>query len=88
MNLSKFLRSFRIGFLGFAHALHVRKLDVPRSLVDEHLAEQARISEVVLDEEEDLDRFRVHLPGVGWGNLTLVSQKSLMLFTSASNSSS
>ena len=59
-------------------------------LLVEHLAEQARVSRVVLDQENRLDAIALaHLASDACcGSLTLVSQKSLMLFTRLSNASS
>src|ERR1700683_2930337 len=69
-------------------ALHVRQFGVLRVLVVEHLAEQSRISEVIFAQEKHSDRFLAHPPCLCCGNLTFVSQKSLMLFTRFSNASS
>ena len=68
-------------FSAVAHALHVRQFGVVRALLVEHLAEQTGVSGVIFDQENCLDRFHVHPPRICGGNSTLVSQKSLMLFT-------
>ena len=72
--------------LGLAHASHVRQFSVVRAFI-EPLAEQTGVSGVVFDQEDRFDRFLVHPLCVCCGNLTFVSQKSLMLFTKPSKAS-
>ncbi len=74
--------------LRLAHGDHVRHLDPVAPLLIEHLPEQPRVAGIVFDQEEDLGRSLAHASSACSGNLTFVSQKSLMLFTRASNSSS
>ena len=42
--------------LGLAHAVHVRQLGVVRALLVEHLAQQAGVARIVLDQQNRLDR--------------------------------
>ena len=58
-----------------------------RALLVQHLAQQTGVSRVVFDQKKYLDRFSPHPLCSCCGNLTLVSQKSLMLFTRLSNAS-
>lgn len=74
--------------LGVAHGLHVRECGVLQTLLLEHLAQQTRVARIILDQQDRSDRFPVHSACVCCGSLTLVSQNSMMLFTSPSNSSS
>ena len=76
--------------------VHLRRAHVPnmgqvrpaRALIDEHLAQQPCIAWIVLDEQDARDcGARTHQSGL-CGKVTRVSQKSLMLRTRSSNSSS
>src|SRR5579862_6147012 len=73
---------------GFTHALGLPHFGFVRSCLIEHLPKQTSVSGVVLDQEKQPKRLPNHAFCLGCGNLTLVSQKSLMLFTKASNASS
>ena len=66
----------------------VRHLRVGRILLFEHFAEQTCEPAIILDQQNSLDRRVAHPGWLCCGNMTLVSQKSLMLRTSASNASS
>ena len=72
--------------LGFTHAPHVRQIDAVQALLLKHLTKQTGVAGVILHEEKDFDRFLRHSIFPWFGSLTPVSQKSLMLFTRASNS--
>ena len=54
----------------------------------EHLCEQTGVAWIVFDEENPRDRNGAHIACREFGSFTLVSQKSLMLFTSVSKASS
>src|SRR5680860_278317 len=82
-NVDRVLRKM---LLGLTHARHVRQFDVARALLVEHLAQQTGVSGVIFDQEQQRDRLLAH-PLCLCGNLTFVSQKSLMLFTRLANSS-
>ena len=75
-------------FLGLAHVTPRASIRHCASLLVEHLAEQAGVSGIILDQEKYFDWFMAHPLHLCCGNLTLVSQKSLMLFTRLSNASS
>src|ERR1700678_1355650 len=74
--------------LGILHAVHMDQFDVVRVLLGEHFAEQTRVSRIILNQENYFYRFWAHPPCLCCGSLTLVNQKSLMLFTRLSNASS
>src|SRR6202011_5562044 len=80
-------RPLRKELLGVAHALHMREFGVVRALLAEHLAEQTGVSRAVFDQQKYFDGFLAHALCLCCGNLTFVSQKSLMLFTRLSNAS-
>src|ERR1700737_5484078 len=77
--------TFRKMSLGFAHAQEVRQFETVRPLSPEHLAEQADISRVVLN-QKNLECFFFH-ERASDGNLTTVNQKLSMLFTTSRNPS-
>ena len=73
--------------LGVSHALNMRQLSVERAFLVQHLAEKARVSGVVFDQQNSPDTFLRHQLRVCCGSLTFFNQKSVMFFMSASNSS-
>ena len=73
--------------LGFAHTLHMRQIRAARFVLMEHFAQQTGVSVVIFHHQNDPDRFLTHALCLCRGNLALVSQKSLMLFTRLSNAS-
>ena len=72
----------------FTHALHVCHFDLVRGLLLEHLAEQACVARVVLDQQQPDGGLAFHPLGLWRGSLALVSQNSLMLLTRLSKASS
>src|ERR1019366_9421725 len=74
-------------FLGITHTPHVRQFGVVRTSFLEHLAKQTSVSGIIFNQEKYFHRLFAHPFCLCCGNLTFVSQKSLMLFTRASNAS-
>ena len=70
--------------LRLSHVLDVRQFCVGRGLLVQHLPNQAGVSRVVFDQEQARCCHRAH-PPCRFGNLTFVSQKSVVLATSLSN---
>ncbi len=73
---------------GGAHTLYVDQHHPARAVLVEHLANQTCVAWIVFNKKNNVDRFPAHPLYLCCGNLTLVSQKSLMLLTTLSNSSS
>ena len=74
-------------FLSVAHALQVGQLSIERFRLVQHLTEQPGVSWVVLKQKHRLDGCIPHQWRACCGNLTFLSQKSVMFFMRASNSS-
>ena len=73
--------------LGLAHARDVRHHDVVRGLFPDHLAQEPRVSRTVLDQQESQEWALPHSSTRFCGSFTIVSQKSLTLWTRLSNCS-
>jgi hypothetical protein len=63
------------------------QFDLLRTMFLEHLPDEARIAWIVFNQEHDVNLSLDHMLRLGCGNLAMVSQKSLMLLTTPSNSS-
>ena len=55
-------------------ALHVSQFSVVRTLLMEHLTEQASVAGIIFDEQQQLDRFLPHSDYLCCGNFAFVSQ--------------
>ena len=74
--------------LGLAHARDMRHHNVVRSLFPDHLAQEPRVSRIVLDQQESQEWGLSHSSTRLCGSFTFVSQKSLTLWMRLSNASS
>ena len=74
--------------LGFRHVGCEDQIDIVLAVFAQHFAKQPRVAGIVFDNQQCLDRTGFHRSASNRGNWTLVSQKSLMLLTRLSNSSS